>query len=125
RLLLTIEKRPDSSDSAALGGSLIFGEGTPPPPATDGRLGYPEGFDYVSYLSYTEPTDVIANYDDGLPPLEGFDYEIEPSSSENAASLMLRTSGDSLIGVFDDATFLNARGLATPIGEVRFRRIGD
>jgi hypothetical protein len=245
RILLTIEERPRSSDAAALGGSLTFGEGRPPPAATNGNLGYPVGFDYVSYLSYVEPTEVIVNYDEGLPPLEGFDYEVESSSfdegvpdgvlrmkfepwsfleswcelqvpheqpdgtygalpfaagdtdrpladgknrmcaayddddlsacpadmaelplaeylatyascskrgsvvyrmscdrifltrfcscsddacrvgSEIAASLMLRTAGSSLVGVFDDATFLNARGLATPIGEVRFRRISE
>jgi hypothetical protein len=245
RILLTIEKRAHSDDAAGLGGSLTFGEGQPPPRATDGELGYPEGFDYVSYLSYTEPTDVIVNYDEGLPPLEGFGYEVESSSfddgvpdgvlrmkyepwsyldswcslqvpheqpdgtygalpfaaggteqpaadgrnracaafgaddlsacpadmaelpvneylatyaacykrgpvvyhmscdriflthfcsctanscgvgAESASSLMLRSAGSSLIGVFDDATFLNARGLATPIGEVRFRRVDD
>jgi hypothetical protein len=246
RIWLTIEDRPGSSDAAALGGSLTFGEGTPPPAATDGTHGYPEGFDYLSYLSYVEPTQIIVNYAEGLPPLEGFAYDVESSSfdegvpdgvlrmkyepssyldswcelqvpheqpdgtygalpfaaggterpradgknrscsaygaadlsacpddmaelppvefrltyascskrgpvvyrmscdrifltqfcsctdqgcdvgSENAASLMLRSAGSSsLIGVFDDATFLNARGLATPIGEVRFRRISD
>jgi hypothetical protein len=245
RIVLTIEERPQSSDTAALGGSLTFGEGNPPPAATNGNIGYPVGFDYVSYLSYVEPSPVIVNYDEGLPPLEGFAYDVESNSfdegvpdgvlrmqykpwsfleswcglqvpheqpdgtygalpfaagdtdlpvadgknrmcsaygsddlsacpddmaelplaqyratyaacskrgavvyrmscdrifltqfcscsddtcrlgAETTASLMLRTAGGSLIGVFDDATFLNARGLATPLGEVRFRRISD
>ena len=38
---------------------------------------------------------------------------------------MLRTAGNTLIGVFNRATFLNARGLSTPIGEVRFRRTDE
>jgi hypothetical protein len=245
RILLDIEARPGSSDVAALGGSITFGKGTPPPAATDREQGYPQGFDYFSYLSYVEPTQIIMNYDEGLPPLEGFAYDVESSSldvgvpdgvlrmkyepwsyldswcslqvpheqpdgtfgalpfaaggterpradgknrscsayaaddlsacpldmaklppveyrqtyatcsrrgrvvyemscdrifltqfcscsqdhcrvgSEGASSLMLRTAGSMLVGVFDDATFLNARGLATPIGEVRFRRIAD
>lgn len=38
------------------------------------------------------------------------------------ARLMLRASGGALIGAFESARFLNARGLAAPIGEVRFLR---
>jgi len=39
------------------------------------------------------------------------------------ARLSLRANGDGLIGAFESARFLNARGLAGPIGEVRFVRI--
>jgi hypothetical protein len=38
-------------------------------------------------------------------------------------SLLLRASSDALVGVFDNASFKNLRGLATPLGEVRFRRV--
>jgi hypothetical protein len=245
RISLTIEERPDSTDAAGLGGTIIFGDGEPLPPPKNPAIGYPEGFDFKSYLSYDEETDVIENYSDDLPPLEGYDYELESSSinegvadgvlrlryktwsfldpwcelqapheqpdgsysalpfhageaerpipdgknhscaafgsddlsgcpddlnslpneeyvrtfrrcrkrgpvvyrmscdrifltsfcsctdtgcgvgPERASSLMLRTAGDSLIGVFYGATFLNARGLTLPIGEVRFRRVDD
>jgi hypothetical protein len=245
-ILLTIEEAPDSTDPAMLGGTLTFGEGTPPPPAERKDLGYPEGFDYMSFLSYPEPTDDIRNYADEWPPLEGYGYALESSSFEEgvpdgvlrlhydtrsfldtwcrkqapheqpdgsygalpfaaggsetpvpdgknrscsafgaadlsacpddlnelpydeyvrtygrcqkrgpvvysmscdrifltqfcsctdaacsvrpparAPSLMLRTAGNSLIGIFTDATFLNARGLSLPVGEVRFRRTDD
>lgn len=245
RFLLEISPQPDSSDSARLGGTITFGEGPPPPAATDGTRGYPVGFNYDEYLSYTDPSAGIQNYDDGMPPFEGFAYEVESSSfdsgvpdgvlrlmydarsylaswcglqaphlqpdgsfaalpfaaggvehmadgrdypcsayaaddlsacptdmadlpleqyrqtyracfkagavvyrmscdrifltrfcsctegacsagsSTGASRVMLRTAGDTLIGVFDRATFLNARGLATPIGEVRFQRIDE
>jgi hypothetical protein len=36
--------------------------------------------------------------------------------------LLLRASGDALIGAFESARFLNARGFPAPIGEVRFLR---
>lgn len=39
------------------------------------------------------------------------------------ARLLLRASSDGLIGAFESARFLNARGLAGPIGEVRFVRL--
>jgi hypothetical protein len=245
RILLEIEEEPDSTDSAGLGGTVTFGAGKPPPAPTNPSIGYPEGFDFMSYLSYAEPTNEIENYDEGMPPLEGYDYELESSSFDDgvpdgvlrlryetwsfldpwcemqipheqpdgsygalpfaagetetpvadgknrscaafgaddlsacpdnlnelpneeyvrtyrrcwqrgpvvyrmscdrmfltrfcscsdaacgvapapASSLMLRKADNSLVGVFDDATFLNARGLTTPIGEVRFRRIDD
>lgn len=41
------------------------------------------------------------------------------------ARLALRSSGEALIGAFESARFLNARGLAAPIGEVRFVRPDD
>jgi hypothetical protein len=41
------------------------------------------------------------------------------------ARLALRASGGALIGAFESARFLNARGLAAPIGEVRFVRPDD
>jgi hypothetical protein len=46
-------------------------------------------------------------------------------SRTNQSELLLRSAGNSLVGVFDGATFLNARGLTTPLGEVRFRRLDD
>jgi hypothetical protein len=39
--------------------------------------------------------------------------------------LLLRASGDVLIGMLEGAMFLNARGLSTPLGEMRFRRLPD
>jgi hypothetical protein len=47
------------------------------------------------------------------------------ASNRAPVSLLLRASDDVLIGVLEGAMFLNARGLATPIGEVRFRRLPD
>jgi hypothetical protein len=41
------------------------------------------------------------------------------------ARLALRAGGDALIGAFENARFLNARGLPAPIGEVRFVRPDD
>jgi hypothetical protein len=245
QFLLEIAPLPDATDPAQLGGTITFGAGAPPPAATDGTRGYPEGFNYDEYLSYADPTGGIRNYDDGMPPFEGFAYEVEASSfdagvpdgvlrlmydprsylaswcdlqaphlqpdgtfaalpfavggvehmadgknrmcsaygaddlsacpvdmaelpleqyrqtyracfqpgpvvyrmscdrifltrfcscTEGACSagsptdesrLMLRTAGNTLIGVFDRATFLNARGLSTPIGEVRFQRTDE
>lgn len=37
--------------------------------------------------------------------------------------LVLRREGDELVGAFVGTTFLNARGLKTPLGEVRFERV--
>ena len=39
--------------------------------------------------------------------------------------LLLRRDGDTLIGVFSDAAFLNARQLPVPLGSVRFTRVED
>jgi hypothetical protein len=38
-------------------------------------------------------------------------------------SLTVRRSGDEIIGVFDGTTFVNARNLKVPLGEVRFQRV--
>lgn len=242
---LEIAPRPDSTDPARLGGTITFGEGTPPPAATDGTRGYPEGFNYDEYLSYSSGNRGIINYAEGMPPFEGFAYDVESSSFDSgvpdgvlrlmydarsylaswcelqaphlqpddsfaalpfaaggveymadgrnrtcsafgaddlsacpadmaelpleqyretyracsrpgpvvyemscdrifltrycsctegacgagtpatSSHLMLRTAGNTLIGIFDRATFLNARGLATPIGEVRFQRVEE
>jgi len=43
-----------------------------------------------------------------------------PDGSQD--QLVLRREGDELVGVFVGTTFLNARGLKTPLGEVRFQR---
>lgn len=246
QIVLDIAPRLRSSDSVGLGGSITFGSGQPPPAATDPDRGYPVGFNYDQYRSYGDPVAGDDNYDDGLPPLEGFRYVIESSTFANGVpervpdgvlrmiynpyshlqswcalqepvalssgtfrvlpeapggfdvmadgsdqecaaygpadlgacpqnietlspedyrttyeqcaqngpelyrmscdkmflsqfcgctaercsagngaqvSLLLRAAGDVLIGVLQDAIFLNARGLATPIGEVRFRRL--
>lgn len=44
-----------------------------------------------------------------------------PDGSQD--QLVLRREGDELVGLFMGTTFLNARGLKTPVGEVRFRRV--
>jgi hypothetical protein len=44
------------------------------------------------------------------------------SEPPERARLLLRASGDALIGAFESARFLNARGFPAPIGEVRFLR---
>lgn len=48
--------------------------------------------------------------------------EAEPPE---VARLLLRASGEALIGAFESARFLNARGFPAPIGEVRFVRPDD
>jgi hypothetical protein len=241
---LEIEPLSAATDPAALGGSITFGKGVPPPAATDGSRGYPVGFDYQDYLSYGDPGAAVENTAEGMPPFEGFAYPVESRSldkgvpdgvlrltydprsyleswcelqisheqpdgtfgalpfaaggtelladgtnrqcaaydaddlsacpvdmaelpldeyvqtyrgcyqpgpivyrmscdrifltrycsctelacradSRDPTGLLLRSAGDTLIGVFDGATFLNARGLSTPIGEVRFQRVRD
>ncbi len=55
-------------DSGQVAGTVIFGEGTPPPPATDPNVGYPPGFsrdDFGQVLS---------------APLVGFPYSIREGS---------------------------------------------
>jgi hypothetical protein len=49
-------------------------------------------------------------------------HEAEPPE---VAQLLLRASDEGLIGAFEGARFLNARGLPAPIGEVRFVRSDD
>jgi hypothetical protein len=250
RISLEIVQLDNTNGGSGLGGSLTFGEGEPPPPATDPDSGYPVGFSYGSFLSYDPESGASpgfrVNYERGLPPFEGFPYEIEsvevsgpnapdgvlrmgyttsdyvgswcelqtpiawpdgsfnplpfspggredladgtnamcslygpPDTSacpenfeelppdeafetfvgcfeqgppvavlscdkiflsdfcectesscsagfaDNFKSLMLRASGEELVGVFDGALFRNPRGLSTPIGAVRFRRVVD
>jgi hypothetical protein len=47
------------------------------------------------------------------------------SSAEfrSRAELSLRSSGAELVGVLSNAMFMNPRGLATPIGKIRFQRV--
>ncbi len=81
QLVLDIAPRLRSTDPAKLGGSITFGSGQPPPAASDPDRGYPVGFDYEQYQSYEERVAGTAdNYDDGLPPLEGFRYVLESST---------------------------------------------
>lgn len=242
-IALSIVEGSDSNGWGTLTGSITFGVGEPPPPATDPDVGYPDGFDYDALLSYgfNFPGSVI-NYDSALPPFEGFAYELsirtigiedgapdgvlqmayqtsdfvgswcelqtpqprpdgssgplphapggytsladgtnqscqlfgdidvsrcpenpldlppevfddcseQPIIAEmscdkiflsqfcqcdalscvagsliDSPAILLRSSGSGLVGVFDDASFRNPRGLATPIGEVHFRRVAD
>jgi hypothetical protein len=246
RIVLELTSSSDAEGRAIIGGSLTFGEGEPPAPATDATSGYPVGFDYDEFLGYAEAGGGSARtYRGMLPPLEGFGYELgsnpvdagvpdgvlrvaydpqryldpwcalqhphpqqdgtfgvlpyapggieiladgtnrpcsgfgptdisecpenmaelprdeylatlsacsrpgvilyqmscdrmflsrfcscdadacretEPAES---ARLALRARGETLIGAFESARFLNARGLAAPIGEVRFVRLDD
>lgn len=39
------------------------------------------------------------------------------------STLLLRRVGDDLVGLFSNTTFLNARNMKTPLGEVRFQRV--
>lgn len=81
QIVLDIAPRPRSTDPVKLGGSLTYGSGQPPPAATDPDRGYPTDFDYERYRSYDEPVEgSVGNYDDGLPPLEGFRYVLESST---------------------------------------------
>jgi hypothetical protein len=45
-----------------------------------------------------------------------------PFADSGQNQLVLRRDGDELVGVFVGTTFLNARNLNTPLGEVRFQR---
>lgn len=58
--------------------------------------------------------DSVACRERGAIGTEGFDAR---------KSLTVRRSGDELIGVFEGTTFLNARNLKVPLGEVRFQRV--
>lgn len=257
RFTLDITHGLEPNGGPTLTGKITFGEGEPPPLATDPDVGYPVGLNYGALLSYVPPAipslNILDNYDDLLPPFEGFAYALGlqhrgrlpddsaavpdgiarfiyntndvlqswcalqtphptpvrggyfsplpyspppnqgfsngldepcelrgpedlsacpadlsslsdaeyystyqacrqpgpllaevscdkywlsqyclcmedhcfPSYQAAGPAINLRASPDGLVGVFDNASFKNPRGLATPLGEVRFRRVSD
>lgn len=83
QIALEIRETPEGG----LGGILTFGDGVPPPPATDPDVGYPEGVSYEDLLAYDDPESergalFLLNYDYTFPPFEGFPYPIESSFVE-------------------------------------------
>lgn len=100
QFVIEIVALDNSNGGSGLGGTLTFGEGTPPAPATDPNKGYPVGFDY-SALSYD--TEVVpgfeVNYEFGMPPFEGFPYtlasaEITGSSVPDGIVRMVYTTSE-------------------------------
>jgi len=83
RIELTLVARTARSGRIIIDGALTFGDGEPPPPATDAKSGYPVGFDYDEFLSYGTGSDGEArNYQGMLPPLEGVDYPLDTNFVE-------------------------------------------
>lgn len=50
-------------------------------------------------------------------------YDAGCTASETDERLAVRRDGDELVALFERTVFKNARGLSTPLGEVRFRRV--
>jgi hypothetical protein len=71
RFSLEIQAPASPHRPGELNGILVFGGGSPPPPAVDPELGYPSGFDY-SELPYFGNR----GYEGSLPPFEGYPYEV-------------------------------------------------
>jgi hypothetical protein len=64
-----------------LGGTIVFGAGSPPPPPTDPDVGYPTDVNYPQQLSYFGDT-LLATWNQGpLPPYEGYAYRIYATTS--------------------------------------------
>ncbi|HTV20378.1 MAG TPA: hypothetical protein VMG12_16960 [Polyangiaceae bacterium] len=79
RIVLELASSIDAEGNVAIDGTLTFGAGESPPPATDATSGYPVGFSYDDFLSYGESRNGAARrYRGMLPPLEGFDYPLDP-----------------------------------------------
>ncbi len=74
--VLDIAQTLDVNGEPTLTGTLTFGVGQAPPPATDPDLGYPVGLNYEPLISYG-PTlfpGKFQDYDHHLPVFEGFAY---------------------------------------------------
>jgi hypothetical protein len=52
-----------------------------------------------------------------------FGREGLPGQEVMRDQLRVRRSGAELVGIFEGTTFLNARNLRVPLGEVRFQRV--
>jgi hypothetical protein len=86
---LALAQAEDRYGNPVIAGTLTFGAGTPPPPATDPELGYPVGVNYSALLSYDhEDAGIANNLDSRFPPFEGFPYSVEarPSAPSRADS---------------------------------------
>jgi len=87
--VLALAQADDRYGNPVIAGTLTFGAGTPPAPATDPELGYPVGVNYSALLGYDhEERGIPTNLDPRLPPFEGFPYSVEgrPSAPIEADS---------------------------------------
>jgi hypothetical protein len=95
--------------AGAGGGTLTFGDGSPPPPAVGPDVGYPIGTDYAALLRYPVEgapsfTGALPSLRGQLPPHEGFPYflyreDLSPFSQVPDGLLRMRYSVN---GVFGD-----------------------
>src|SRR5690606_8048178 len=76
RFELSLSARATADGAVAIDGTLTFGDGEPPPPASDEKSGYPVGFDYDEFLSYGSGG-TAREYEGALPPLEGLPYALD------------------------------------------------
>lgn len=102
RIELLLAARTVASGRAVLDGTLTFGDGDPPSPATDAKSGYPVGFDYDEFLSYgTGRSGAARTYQGMLPPLEGVHYVLDTNFAEAGVR-------DGVLEVsYDPASFLD------------------
>jgi hypothetical protein len=76
QIRLQLTGRDDAGETPSVSiGSLTFGDGTPPPPATDRALGYPVDPEFRFPGGVGDPS--------AVPPTEGFAYSIEFSGANS------------------------------------------